>query len=163
MRIILLPSNRLAGRSNAPTAAHPAAEAGIEIAWSTTLALLASITAAVAVTVTASATAARAALAVVAEHAARWSVRAALVDVRLRNNLGRQVQVLAEIVETLGGQRVVEVLPREARFKVAARREGLACASSEMLCARFRPSQRNLHALMTWRLLVSISGCFSRL
>jgi hypothetical protein len=37
------------------------------------------------------------------------------------------VEPLAEVVETLGGEGVVVVLPREAGLEVAARGQGLAC------------------------------------
>lgn len=51
---------------------------------------------------------------------------ALLLDVRLGDDLSRQVEPLAEVVETLGGEGVVVVLPREAGLQVAAGGERLA-------------------------------------
>lgn len=106
----------LRSRSLATAATSEATtELGLEVAGGTALALLASITAAVTVTVTASAAAATTALTVVTtEHATRGSVGALLLDVRLGHDLSRKVEPLAEVVETLGGEGVVVVLPREA-------------------------------------------------
>lgn len=61
-----------------------------------------------------------------AEHATRGSVGALLLDVRRGNNLGGEVQPLAEVVETLGGQGVVVVLPGELGLDIAAGGERLA-------------------------------------
>ena len=49
----------------------------------------------------------------------------------LRNDLSGQVEPLAEVVETLGGEGVVVVLPREAGLDVAAGGQRLACAVLE--------------------------------
>ena len=103
----------LRSRSLATAATSEATtELGLEVAGGTALALLASITAAVTVTVTASTAAATTALTVVTtEHATRGSVGALLLDVRLGHDLGREVEPLAEVVKTLGGEGVVVVLP----------------------------------------------------
>ena len=53
-------------------------------------------------------------------------MRALLLDVRLRDDLGGEVEPFAEVVEALGGQGVVVPLPRELRLEVAAGGEGLA-------------------------------------
>ena len=45
----------------------------------------------------------------------------------LRDDLSGQVEPLAEVVETLGGEGVVVVLPREAGLDVAAGGQRLAC------------------------------------
>lgn len=52
-------------------------------------------------------------------------MRTLLLDVRGGHDLGGQVQPLAQVVETLGRQRVVVPLPRELRAQVAARGQGL--------------------------------------
>lgn len=51
---------------------------------------------------------------------------ALLLDVRLGNDLGGEVQPFAEVVETLWGEGVVVPLPRELGLEVAARGERLA-------------------------------------
>ena len=53
-------------------------------------------------------------------------MRALLLDVGLGNNLGREVEPLAEVVEALRGEGVVVELPREAGLQVAAGGERLA-------------------------------------
>lgn len=53
-------------------------------------------------------------------------MRTLLLDVGSRDDLGREVQPLAQVVETLGGQSVVVVLPRKLGLEVAAGGEGLA-------------------------------------
>jgi len=50
-----------------------------------------------------------------------------LLDVSCRDDLGRQVKPLAEIVETLWSESVVIVLPRELGLEVAAGGQRLAC------------------------------------
>lgn len=113
---------------------------GLESTRGTTLlATLASITAAVATltvtTVTSTATAAEGsslALAL-AEHAAGRSVGALLLDVGGGDNLGGKVKPLAEVVETLGGQGVVVVLPRELGLDIAAGGERLAGLDDEQV------------------------------
>lgn len=52
-------------------------------------------------------------------------MRALLLDVRLGDNLGGEVEPFAEVVETLRGEGVVVPLPRELGLEVAARGEGL--------------------------------------
>ena len=58
-------------------------------------------------------------------------MRARLLDVRLRHNLRRQVQPLAQVVETLGRQGVVVPLPAELGLEEAARGERLAGLDDE--------------------------------
>jgi hypothetical protein len=58
-------------------------------------------------------------------------VRPLLLDVGGRDNLGGEVQPLPEVVETLGGQGVVVVLPRELGLDVAARGQRLARLDDE--------------------------------
>jgi len=53
-------------------------------------------------------------------------VGALLLDVGLRDDLGGEVEPLAEVVETLRGEGVVVPLPRELGLEVAAGGEGLA-------------------------------------
>jgi len=52
-------------------------------------------------------------------------VRTLGLDVRLGNNLGREVQPFAEVVETLRGKGIVIPLPGELSLDVAAGVEGL--------------------------------------
>ena len=65
-----------------------------------------------------------------------------LLDVRRGHNLSGQVQPFAQVLEALGGQGVVVVLPREAGLEVAARGQGLA-------------SLDDLGAMLVW---VSVRG-----
>lgn len=51
---------------------------------------------------------------------------ALLLDVGSGDNLSRDVQPLAEVVEALGGEGVVVVLPGELGLEVAAGSQGLA-------------------------------------
>ena len=102
-----------------------------ELARSTTLLAFASIPSSVSTlavtTVTTTATAEWSALALtLTEHATGRSVRSLLLDVGGRNNLGGQVQPFAEVVETLGGQGVVVVLPGELGLDIAPGVQGLA-------------------------------------
>lgn len=53
---------------------------------------------------------------------------ALLLDVRVGHDLSGEVEPFAEVVETLGGEGVVVVLPREAGLDETARGERLACA-----------------------------------
>jgi hypothetical protein len=126
----------LRSRSSTTTStAEATTELGLELAGGTTLGLLASVTATVTVTVaatvstastTASATVSATALTVVtAEHTPGRS-RALLLDVCLGNNLGGEVEPLAEVVETLGGEGVVVPLPAEAGLDEAAGGQRLA-------------------------------------
>lgn len=111
----------------------------VEFARSTALLTLTSITSSVATltvatvatiaTVTTTATAEWSSLALtLTHHATGRSVRSLLLDVCGRNDLGRKVKPFAEVVETLGGEGVVVVLPRELSLDIAAgveRLEGL--------------------------------------
>lgn len=54
-----------------------------------------------------------------------------LLDVGGRNDLGGEVKPLAEVVETLGGEGVVVVLPRELSLDIAAGVERLAGLDDE--------------------------------
>lgn len=97
-----------------------------EVAWGTTLLALTSVTAPVAAIPVTTATAAKPPLAaVLAKHATGRSVRPLLLDVSSRDDLGREVQPLPEVVETLRGQGVVVVLPGELGLDVAAGVQGL--------------------------------------
>lgn len=84
---------------------------GVELARGAALLALTSITSSVtALTVATVATATtteRSAALLVTEHAARGGVGPLLLDVRGRNDLGRQVEPLSEVVKTLGGEGVV--------------------------------------------------------
>lgn len=53
-------------------------------------------------------------------------MRSLLLDVRRRHDLSGQMEPFAEVVETLGSQGVVVVLPRELSLEVAAGGERLA-------------------------------------
>jgi hypothetical protein len=53
-------------------------------------------------------------------------VRTLLLDVGLGNDLGGEVEPLAEVVKTLGGEGVVVPLPGELGLEVAAGSQGLA-------------------------------------
>lgn len=53
-------------------------------------------------------------------------MRALLLDVGRRDNLSREMEPLAEVVKTLGGEGVVVVLPRELGLEVTTRSERLA-------------------------------------
>lgn len=101
-----------------------------KVARGTALLALTSLTASVAtlpVATVATATAAEPPLAtLLAHHAARGGMGPLLLDVGSRDNLGGQVKPLPEVVETLGGEGVVVVLPRELGLDVAARGQGLA-------------------------------------
>ena len=54
-----------------------------------------------------------------------------LLDVGSRNDLGRKVKPFAEVIETLGGESVVVVLPRELSLDIAAGGERLAGLNNE--------------------------------
>jgi hypothetical protein len=111
-----------------------------EVARGTALLALTGLTASVAAlpvaTVAATATAAAepplTAL-LLAHHAARGGMGPLLLDVGSRDNLGGQVKPLPEVVETLGGEGVVVVLPRELGLDVAARGQGLASLDDEQV------------------------------
>lgn len=67
------------------------------------------------------------------EHAAGRSVGALLLDVGGRDNLSGEVKPFAKVVETLGGQGVVVVLPRELGLDIATGGEGLASLDDEQV------------------------------
>lgn len=107
-----------------------------KLARSTTLLALTSVSSAVtalAVTTLTTATAAESSLAALAlaEHTAGRSVRTLLLDVSGRDDLSGEVKPFAEVVETLGGQGVVVVLPGELGLDVAAGGQGLASLDDE--------------------------------
>lgn len=104
------------------TATEAAAEGRGELAGGTTL--LALLLAAAVATLAGSAGTTLTVL--TAEHAAGRSVGALLLDVGGGDNLGGEVQPLAEVVQTLGGEGVVVVLPRELGLDVAAGVQRLA-------------------------------------
>jgi hypothetical protein len=54
-----------------------------------------------------------------------------LLDVRSRDDLGRKVKPFSEIVETLGGESVVIVLPRELSLDIATGSQRLAGLDNE--------------------------------
>lgn len=126
-----LPTALLLGGSwwTAAATAKATTELWVEAAWSTTLLVLAELAAAVATlaVTTWAATATTTTLTVLAAHHAAWrSVRALLLDVGLGDDLGWEMEPLAEVVEALGGEGVVVPLPRELGLEVAARGKGLA-------------------------------------
>ena len=111
---------------------------GVEVTRGTLLAtalLAASVATLTVTTALATATAAAesplAALLVTAHHATGRGMRPLLLDVGGRNDLGGEVEPLPEVVETLGGEGVVVVLPRELGLDVAARGQRLASLDDE--------------------------------
>jgi hypothetical protein len=120
--------NCLRSRSSTTSTAEATTELGLELARGTTFALLAllalvaaTVTVTVAATVTATATTAAAtALAVVTTEHTPGRSRALLLNVGLGNDLGREMEPLAEVVEALRGEGVVVPLPAEAGLDVAA-------------------------------------------
>lgn len=85
-------------------------------------------------TVAATAAAERSSLALaLTEHATGRSVRSLLLDVGGRNDLSGEVEPFAEVIETLGGQGVVVVLPRELSLDIAAGGERLASLDNEQV------------------------------
>jgi hypothetical protein len=109
-----------------------------ELAGSTALLALASIPSSVSTLTVASvattATAKGSSLALaLAEHATGRSVRSLLLDVGSRNDLSGEVKPFAQVVETLGGQGVVVVLPRELGLDVASGVEGLKSLDNEQV------------------------------
>jgi hypothetical protein len=153
--------------SSTTATAESTTESGSELAGSTTLlaALLTTTVAAITVT-TGTTTATRAALTfLTTEHAAGRSVGALLLDVSSRHDLGGDVEPFAEVVETLGGEGVVVVLPRETGLDVSAGGQGLASLDDLFIQ---RMSIASVVFSMIWRLLtkrflVSISPCLGRL
>lgn len=124
-----------------------------KVAGRTALLALASLTASVttlpvtAVTTT-TATESTLTTALVAEHATGRSVRPLLLDVGSGNDLGGEMEPLAEVVETLGGEGIVVVLPGELGLDVAAAGQRLASLNdikvtnaglvSRLVAARFK-------------------------
>lgn len=113
--------NLLRGRGSTAATAESTTESGSELARGTAfLAFLTATVTAVAVT-TRTTTATRATLALLTtEHTAGGSVRTLLLDVSSRDDLSRDVEPFAEVVETLGGEGVVVVLPGETGLDVSA-------------------------------------------
>lgn len=100
----MIEKKRLRRGSGTTATAKATTELGSELAGGTTLLALTLVTATVLATVaTGTATAATGAL-LAAEHAAGGSVAALLLDVGLGDDLGGEVEPLAEVVETLGGE-----------------------------------------------------------
>lgn len=60
-------------------------------------------------------------------------MRSLLLDVGGRNDLSGEVEPFAEVIETLGGQGVVVVLPRELGLDIAAGGERLASLDNEQV------------------------------
>lgn len=97
----------------------------LELARSTTLLSLA-VTAAVTTLTVATVATRSTALAVTTHQATGRSMAALLLDVGGRDNLGREVEPLAEVGKTLLGESVVVVLPRELGLDVTTGGKGLA-------------------------------------
>jgi hypothetical protein len=107
-----------------------------EFSWSTTLLALSSITPAVsslAITTLSTTTAATTskwlalwAITLTTHHSTRRSMRALLLDVSCWDNLGWEMEPLAEVVEALWGEGVVVVLPRELGLDVSTGGQRLA-------------------------------------
>lgn len=113
---------RLLGSTSATATGETTAERRGELAGGTTLlALLAA-----AVTTLTGNTGTTLATLLTTEHATRGSVGTLLLDVGSGDNLGGKVQPLAEVVQTLGGEGVVVVLPRELGLDEAPGVQGLA-------------------------------------
>lgn len=70
-------------------------------------------------------------LTLAAEHSSGRGVGSLLLDVGGRDDLGGEVQPFAEVVEALGGQGVVVVLPRELGLDIAAGVERLQSLDDE--------------------------------
>jgi len=129
---------RLRGGSSATATAISTTELRSELAGSTTLLALASIPSSVSALTVASvattATAKGSSLALtLAEHATGRSVRSLLLNVGSGNDLSGEVKPFAKVVETLGGQGVVVVLPRELGLDIAARVERLQSLDNEQV------------------------------
>jgi hypothetical protein len=125
-------------RGGTTTTAISTTELRSKLARSTTLLALTtltpSVTALTIATVAATATAERSSLTLaLAEHATGRSVRSLLLDVGGRNDLSGKVEPFAEVVEALGGQGVVVVLPRELSLDIAAGGERLASLDDEQV------------------------------
>jgi len=132
----IFPQLRWGSLTTATTATtETATELRSELARSTTLLALTSVTASVTtlavttVATVATATAAESTSALtttlLTHHATGRGMRPLLLDVGSGNDLGGEVEPLPEVVETLGGEGVVVVLPRELGLDVAARGQGL--------------------------------------
>jgi len=124
-----------------------------KVAGGTALLALAGLTASVTtlpVTTVTTATATESTLttALVAEHATGRSVRPLLLDVGSGNDLGGEMEPLAKVIETLGGEGIVVVLPGELGLDVAAAGQRLASLDdikvanaglvSRLIAARFK-------------------------
>ena len=79
-------------------------------------------------------------------------MRSLLLDVGGRNDLSGEVKPLPEVVETLGGEGVVVVLPRELGLDVATRGQGLAGLDDEEV------ADANLVGGLVAAIIVSISA-----
>lgn len=111
---------------------------GVEATRSTTFLALTGLTSAVsalAVTTVTTGTAAEGTTLALAltEHTAGRSVRALLLDVGGGHNLSGEMEPFAKVVETLGGQGVVVVLPRELGLDIAAGGKRLASLDDEQV------------------------------
>jgi hypothetical protein len=117
---------RSRGGSTAATA-EATTELGVELARGGTLLALASVTATVlaALAVATGTTTAAAGTLLAAEHAAGGSVGALLLDVGLGDDLGGEVEPLAEVVEALGGEAVEEGVRRGSKEVEGRLRKGL--------------------------------------
>jgi hypothetical protein len=122
---------RLRGGSSATATTIATTELRSKLARGTTLLALTTLAPAVAaltvttVTTTAATEGTPLALALT-EHSTGRSVRSLLLDVGGGDDLGGEVKPFAEVVETLGGEGVVVVLPAELGLDVAARGQRLA-------------------------------------
>lgn len=94
---MLATEQSLLGRRSTTATAEATAELRLELARSTTLALLASIAATVALAAATTATTTTLTV-VTAQHATGRSVSTLLLDVRLGNDLGGEVKPFAEVV-----------------------------------------------------------------
>jgi hypothetical protein len=130
---------RSRGGSTAATA-EATTELGVELARGGALLALASVTATVlaALAVATGTTTAAAGTLLAAEHAAGGSVGALLLDVGLGDDLGGEVEPLAEVVEALGGEAMEEGVScwkdeegdREEWTGPRIERERLTCSST---------------------------------
>lgn len=124
------PRNKPEPHRQCPRIQRPDLQLRSKVARGTALLALTGIpapVAALAVSTVATATAAESPLAaLLAHHATRRGMGPLLLNVGGRHDLGRQVKPFPEVVETLGGQGVVVVLPRELGLEVAAGGQGLA-------------------------------------
>lgn len=113
-------------RRSTATPTEATTEGRCELARSTFFLAITLVTTTVTTITTGGATATGTTFALVTKHAARRSVRTLLLDVSGRDNLSRNVKPFTEIVKTLRGEGVIEVLPGELSPDVAAGVQGLA-------------------------------------